>query len=66
VGGVASGPPAWLDGYWDVEPDIPRTARGVKDRVKRLKALGNCVVPAQAYPVFRAIAEIETEERYES
>jgi DNA (cytosine-5)-methyltransferase 1 len=66
VGGMAPGPPAWLDGYWRIEPDIPRTARGVKDRVKRLKALGNCVVPAQAYPLFRAIAEIETEERYES
>jgi hypothetical protein len=41
------------------EPDIPRVARGVKDRVKRLRALGNCVVPAQAYPVFRAIMEAE-------
>jgi DNA (cytosine-5)-methyltransferase 1 len=48
-----------LDGYWDVEPDIPRVARGVKSRVNRLKALGNAVVPAQAYPIFRAIAEIE-------
>ncbi len=35
----------------------PRIATGVKDRVNKLKALGNAVVPAQAYPVFRAIAE---------
>jgi len=37
----------------------PRTTTGGKDRAKRLKALGNAVVPAQAYPFFRAIAEIE-------
>lgn len=41
------------------EPDIPRIAKGVKNRVARLRALGNCVVPAQAYPIFRAIAEAE-------
>jgi hypothetical protein len=27
--------------------------------VSRLRALGNAVVPAQAYPIFRAIAEAE-------
>lgn len=32
-------------GIWDIEPDVPRTAPGVKDRVNRLKALGNAVVP---------------------
>jgi DNA (cytosine-5)-methyltransferase 1 len=48
-----------MDGYWDIEPDIPRTAKGVKNRVARLRALGNAVVPAQIYPVFKAIAEIE-------
>lgn len=39
--------------------EFPRTATGCKDRAKRLKALGNAVVPAQAYPFFKAIAEIE-------
>ena len=39
--------------------EFPRTTTGCKDRAKRLKALGNAVVPAQAYPFFRAIVEIE-------
>jgi hypothetical protein len=69
VGGVADGLPPSLDrpgmaafiegGYWDIEPDIPRTAKGVKNRVARLRALGNAVVPTQAHPIFRAIAGAE-------
>lgn len=39
--------------------EFPRITTGCKDRAKRLKALGNAVVPAQAYPFFKAIAEIE-------
>jgi site-specific DNA-cytosine methylase len=57
LGRMVDGLPGWMDGYWRSEPDIPRTARGIKDRVNRLRALGNAVVPAQAYPIFRAIAE---------
>jgi len=59
LGGVADGLPGWVDGYWDIEPDIPRTAQGIPHRVDRLKALGNAVVPQQFYPVFAAIAEVE-------
>lgn len=59
VGGVANGIPCWLDGYWRVEPNIPRVATGVKNRVDRLKCLGNAVVPQQVYPILKAIAEIE-------
>jgi len=59
VGGVASRIPCWLDGYWRVEPNIPRVATGVKNRVDRLKCLGNAVVPQQVYPILAAIAEIE-------
>lgn len=60
---MVDGFPAWLDGVvsgvFPEEPDIPRIACGVKDRVNRLKCLGNAVVPAQFYPVFRAIADAE-------
>lgn len=59
LGGMADGIPDWVDGYWDTEPvDVPRVAPGVKNRVGRLKALGNAVVPQQFYPIFRAIAKI--------
>jgi DNA (cytosine-5)-methyltransferase 1 len=60
LGRVVDGLPCWLDGYWRVEPDIPRIATGVKNRVDRLKCLGNAVVPQQVYPILKAIAEIET------
>jgi DNA (cytosine-5)-methyltransferase 1 len=58
---MADGFPAWLDGaWWRHEPDIPRIApRGVLHRAARLKALGNAVVPAQIYPIFKAIMEIQ-------
>jgi len=46
-----------IDHYWDQEPDIPRIAKGIPDRVGRLKALGNAVVPQQFYPVFKAVAD---------
>jgi len=44
---------------WLQEPNIPRVAAGVKERVNRLKALGNAVVPQQVYPILKAIADIE-------
>lgn len=59
LGGMADGIPYWVDGYWDVEPKIPRVANGVANRVGRLKALGNAVVPQQFYPFFKAITEVE-------
>lgn len=58
LGRVAYGFPRGVDLH--IEPDIPRVAQGVKDRAARLKALGNAVVPAQAYPIFKAIVEVET------
>jgi DNA (cytosine-5)-methyltransferase 1 len=59
LGGMADGFPAGLDGYWDVEPDIPRVARDVPDRVQRLRCLGNACVPQQIYPIFETIMKIE-------
>jgi DNA (cytosine-5)-methyltransferase 1 len=61
VGGVAYGIPHWMDGsYWTAEPDIPRTGKGIKNRAARLQALGNAVVPAHAFPIFKAIMETDS------
>lgn len=65
LGGGHDGLPAWMDsiragwadGTW--EAGIPRIATGVPDRVGRLKCLGNAVVPAQFFPIFQAIYDIE-------
>lgn len=46
--------------WWPSEPDVGRVANGVPHRVDRLKCLGNAVVPAQFYPIFRAIADVES------
>lgn len=46
--------------WWPAEPDVGRVANGVPHRVDRLKCLGNAVVPAQFYPIFQAIADIES------
>ncbi|RYD47156.1 MAG: hypothetical protein EOP83_28485 [Verrucomicrobiaceae bacterium] len=43
--------------FWRVEPPVGRMADGVPRRVDRLRALGNAVVPAQAYPILSAIAQ---------
>lgn len=40
-------------GQWDAEPDIPRIATGVKNRVDRLRGLGNAIVPQVAYQLIR-------------
>lgn len=46
---------------WATEPDVGRVARGIPDRVDRLKCLGNVAVPQQFYPIYRAIMEYEKE-----
>ena len=65
LGGVADGISPWLDrgmsepGFWMEEPDTPRITQRKKNRINRLKCLGNAVVPQQFYPMFRYIREIE-------
>lgn len=47
------------DPHWyDAEPDTPRVATGVANRVDRLKSLGNMVDPYQFFPVMECITEI--------
>ena len=48
--------------WWQAEPDVGRVVDGVPHRVDRLRCLGNAVVPAQAYPIFKAIYDAEMRE----
>ena len=48
-------------GRWEPEPGVDRVVNGIPNRVDRLRALGNAVVPQHVYPIFRAI--IETDEQ---
>ncbi len=48
---------AWGTGEW--EEGIPRVATGVKDRVNKLKSLGNAIVPQIVMPIMQAIKEVE-------
>jgi len=59
VGGMVTRLSPWMDGYWDREPEgVPRVTTGVKDRVNRLKGLGNAIVPKVAFEIFKAIEKI--------
>ncbi|WP_338842208.1 DNA (cytosine-5-)-methyltransferase [Paenibacillus glucanolyticus] len=67
LGGMLDGISSWLERHpwpagqgseqYDWEP--PRVATGVKDRVGRLKALGNAVNPVQVLPILAAIKAID-------
>ena len=47
---------------WPAEPGVGRVADGVPNRVDRIKALGNAVVPQQFYLFFKLIYDIEKED----
>ncbi len=49
-----------IDNQWSVEPNVGRVAHGVPNRVDRLKALGNAVVPQVAKQIGEMIMEIES------
>ena len=57
----------WLDGRYIVagrgerqhEWEPPRIANGIKDRCKRIKAIGNTNPPQVYYPIYKAIVEID-------
>ncbi len=61
LGGMVDGISSRLDGHhgFEVEPDIPRVAENIPDRVNRLKALGNSIVPQIIYHIGMAILEEE-------
>ena len=46
-------------GWWLSEPDVGRVANGVSNRVDRLRALGNAIVPQIAEIIGRAILTAE-------
>jgi DNA (cytosine-5)-methyltransferase 1 len=49
----------WGSGWWSIEPDVGRVAHGIPNRVHRLKALGNSIVPQVAYQILQGIVDIE-------
>ena len=52
-----------INNQWGVEPNVGRVANGVPNRVDRLRALGNGVVPQVAYKVARMIYEYTEKEK---
>lgn len=64
MGRMADGLSEGLDRFegWEREPeDIPRVATGVKDRVSRLKGLGNAIVPSIAMQIGLTIKAVRDE-----
>ena len=65
VGDMADGISRGLLRHFDREPEhIPRVTKGEKDRAKKLKALGNSIVPQVAAEILLAIRVSEEHETY--
>jgi DNA (cytosine-5)-methyltransferase 1 len=47
--------------WWQTEPGVYRVAHGIPQRVDRLRALGNSVVPAQAREAFERLMGLKNE-----
>ena len=56
MGNLANGLPSRMARCWEREPNIPRVANNQKDRINKLKALGNSIVPEVAYQILKRIA----------
>lgn len=52
--------------WWEVEPDVGRVVHGVSDRVDRLRALGNAVVPQCAQWIGERIVAADRAARAEA
>ena len=61
LGGMVDGLSSRLDGHYgfEVDPNIPRVAENMPDRVNGLKSLGNSIVPQIIYHIGMAILEEE-------
>lgn len=46
------------EGGWPCEPNIPRVANGIPDRVDRNRGLGNAIVPHVAFNIMKSIVAI--------
>ena len=44
---------------WSAEPNVGRVAHGVRNRMDRLRGLGNAIVPQVAYEIIRAMIEAD-------
>jgi DNA (cytosine-5)-methyltransferase 1 len=49
--------PSWQESWFEVAARLCRVDDGVRDRVHRLKGLGNAIVPQVAYEIFKAIKQ---------
>jgi len=49
----------WQTDWWKTEPNVDRMADGIPNRVDRLKALGNAIVPQTVVPIMQAIKDID-------